>query len=132
MVVNMNDCDYDSTNKHQCTHQHYCIFNNKRNELEHRILQVHKKLEEFKHIKHCFINDEIIYHEELDDCYIIDKVTYTSADGKTKYKIGVKCSDNFIGMLNIKIDNLKYDLKSLENYKRDIIHGKIGGYGYEF
>ena len=125
----MNNCKYNPSGKHECTHQHYCIFNNKRNELEHRILQVHKKLEEFKHIKHCFINDEIIYHKNLKDCYIIEKGESTRTDGLTHYKVGVKVTDDFMKMLNRNIDNLKYDLKNLERFKMNVIHGRVDGYG---
>ena len=44
---------------------------------------------------------------------------------------GVKLTDNFLGAVNRKIANIEYDLKGLINFRLDVIHGKIGGYGYD-
>ena len=125
----MNKCEYDPSGKH-CTHKHYCIFNKNRTNLENKIMKLGTKLEEYHHIKHCFINGEIIYHDDLKDYYTIEITGYVGADEEKHYKTGVKVNDNFINVLNRKIDNLNYDLKNLVKYREDIIHGKINGFGY--
>jgi len=112
-------CYYSKGTQHKCcTHQHYCIFNNNRHTLEQDIHQLEQKITTFENIKNAAINGEIIYHQELDPYY-----TTNGTD--------VKLEDKFLNALNVKIDNLKYDLKNLINFRLDVIHGKIGGYGYE-
>ena len=127
----MNECKYDPSGKHECTHQHYCIFNSNRAELENKITNLTKSVDEFKHIKHCFINDELIYHKELDEYYIIEKGQYTGTDGEIHFKIGVSVKEGFINAVNHKIKVLEYDLKNLKKFRLDILHGKIGGYSYD-
>ena len=116
--------------EHNCKHQHYCIFNKNRTELESQIITLKCRINEFQHIKDCYINNEIIYNTELKDQYIIDKEAYVSTDGEIHYKVGVNVTDNFMGVVNRKLDNLKYDLKNLEAFKLSVIHGKVKGYGY--
>ena len=142
----MNDCVYSPVkpntlkmhnsiisiiNPHElCIHQHYCIFNKNRTQLETNITQLQNKLHEFKNIKDAAINGEIIYHKELDGYYSIERTAYHGAGGNVHYKVDVKVKDNFIGAVNRKIENLEYDLKGLLNFKFDVLHGKKGGYGY--
>ena len=122
----MNDCVYSPVkpntlkmhnsiisiiNPHElCIHQHYCIFNKNRTELETNITQLQNKLQEFQNIKDAAINGETIYHEELADYYSTDK---------------------FMGALNRKIENVEYDLKGLLDFRLDVLHGKKEGYGYD-
>ena len=144
---NLNDCSYspikpntlqmqDSTisiiTPHdQCLHPHYCVFNQNRISLESQIIQVENKLNDFKNIKDAAINGEIIYHKELDGYYDIEISEYTGVDGKQHFKTGVSLAANFLGAVNRKISNLEYDLKGLIDFRLDVIHGKIGGYGYD-
>ena len=128
---NMNECRHSPSGKHECIHQHYCIFNSNRAELENKIINLQKKIDEFKHIKHCFINGEIIYHDELAEYYQFDTTSYVGADNNIHFKIGVTVKDGFIGAINHKIKVLGYDLKNLEKFRLDVLHGKIGGYGYD-
>lgn len=113
-----------------CLHNHYCIFNENRIGLETQINELETKLKDFRNIKEAAINGEVIYHKELDSYYQIDIAEYTGADGKKHYKTSVGLSDKFMGALNRKIANLEYDLRSQVNFQIDVIHGKIGGYGY--
>ena len=131
-MEDLNTCYYSpGTDKHStCTHTQYCIFNENRTILETEITKLENKLNDFKNIKDAAINGDIIYHEELDDYYIIRIDKYTGIDGKTRYKTDVKIKDKFMGALNRKIDNLEYDLKGLLNFRLDVLHGKVGGYGY--
>ena len=132
MTKKLNDCYYSPGNdKHECcTHPHYCIFNEKRTQLEKDIHELETKLTQFENIKNSAINGEIIYHNELDSYYDINVDVYTGSDGETHYKTDVKVKDNFINAVNLKIENIKYDLKGLVDFRLDVIHGKIGGYGH--
>ena len=114
-----------------CIHNHYCIFNQNRNNLEHNIIEIEKELNQFQELKEDAINGIIRYHEELDPYYTITISKYTGTDGKEHHKIDVTTDDNFMAAVNRKIKNLKYDLKNLLNFRIDVIHGKIGGYSYE-
>ena len=84
-----------------CTHKHYCIFNEKREDLEKSITKLENDLNKSLRVKDMVINGEI------------------------------DASDNFINGLNRRVDNLQYDLRNLNNFRLDVLHGKIGGYGYE-
>ena len=144
---NMNECYYSPVqpnilqmengiisiiSPHQyCFHNHYCIFNKNRTELETQITQLENTLTQFRQIKEAAINGETIYHKGLEDFYNITSSEYIGIDGKTHHKFEVQMTDRFMNALNNKIINLEYDLKNLEYYRRDILHGKIGGYGYE-
>lgn len=88
------------------------------------------KLKSFRNIKDAAINGEIIYHNELDGYYNIEISGYTGVDGKQQFKTGVSITDNFLNAVNLKITNLEYDLKNLNDFRLDVIHGKKGGYGY--
>ena len=126
----LNNCSYSpGKNKHNCTHQHYCIFNKNRTQLEQNIHEIETKLTQFENIKNAAINGEAIYHKELDTCYEISIDVYTGTDGETHYKTDVQINDKFMGVINLKIENLRYDLKNLINYRLDILHGKVDGYG---
>ena len=130
----MNKCSYTPGTKDphkQCTHKHYCIFNTNRKELENNISQLQNELHQFEHIKHCYINGEIIYHEDLDDYYNIELIKYTDGYGVSRIKTSVNVTEGFIGRLNTKIKNLTYDLKNLEKFKIDVIHKKVDGFGGE-
>ena len=35
-----------------------------------------------------------------------------------------------MGAVKRKIKNLEYDLKNLERFREDVLHGKVDGYGY--
>ena len=113
-----------------CNHKHYCIFNENRTKLEQDINELETKLNNFENIKNAAINGEIIYHSDLDSYYDVSVDVYTGSDGQTHYKTDVTVKDNFVGAVNLKIENLKYDLKNLIDFMLDVIHGKIGGYGY--
>lgn len=128
----MNKCIYEQGAKEphkHCTHQHYCIFNTNRKELENNITQLKHELNEYETIKHCFINGEIIYHKELADYYEIKIIKYTDGYGASRIKTSVNVKEGFNGALNRKIRNITYDLKTLEEFKTEVLHGKIGGYG---
>ena len=130
-TLQMQDSIISIINPHEyCLHNHYCILNQNRINLESQIMEVEKKLNDFKNIKDAAINGEIIYHEELDGYYDIEVSEYTDLKGKKHFKTGVGLKDNFIGAVNRKIVNAEYDLKGLLNFRLDVIHGKIGGYGY--
>ena len=131
-MKDLNTCFYSpGTDKHQyCTHTHYCIFNQNRVELETQMTQLKNTINEYKKIKEAAINGETIYHKGLHDFYNITSSEYIGIDGKTHHKFEVQISDRFMNALNNKIINLEYDLKNLEYYRRDILHGKIGGYGH--
>ena len=131
-MKDINTCFYSpGTDKHECcTHTQYCIFNNNRTELETQITQLENQITDFKKIKEAAINGEVIYHKGLQDFYNMNSSEYIGLDGKTHHKFSVDYSEKFINALNNKIINLEYDLKNLEYYRRDILHGKIGGYGY--
>ena len=131
-MKNLNTCYYSpGTNQHsQCTHTHYCIFNKNRTELETQMTTLEKHIQQFKKIKEAAINGEVIYHKGLHDFYNFTSSEYIGIDGKKHYKTGIALSDKFINALNNKIINLEYDLENLNYFRRDILHGKIGGYGY--
>ena len=131
-MKDLNTCHYSpGTDKHNtCTHTHYCIFNPNRTELETQLTQLTNTIKQYKKIKEAAINGETIYHKGLKDFYTIETTEYIGFDGKTHHKFEVKLSNKFMNALNNKIINLEYDLQNLEYYKRDILHGKIGGYGY--
>ena len=84
-----------------CNHKHYCIFNEKREDLEKSITKLENDLNESLRVKDMVINGEI------------------------------DASDTFINGLNRRVDNLQYDLRNLNNFRLDVLHGRIGGYGYE-
>ena len=126
----MNNCEYDTGGKHNCKHQHYCIFNQHRGQLEHEIIQLSNQINELKHVKNCFINGEIIYREELAEYYVFDTTSYVAGDGNIHFKIGVNVKDGFMGAVKNRIRNLEYDLKNLEKFREDVLHGKVKGYGY--
>ena len=132
MMTELNTCYYSpGTDKHeQCTHTHYCIFNNNRTELEKQITTIQNTLSDYKRIKEAAINGEVIYHKGLSDFYNITSTEYIGIDGKKHHKFDVTLSERFMNALNNKIINLEYDLENLNYYRRDILHGKIGGYGY--
>ena len=113
-----------------CNHKHYCIFNENRTKLETDITRLEKQINNFENIKNAAINGEVIYHPELDSYYDINISSYTGVDGKLHYKTSVKLTDRFIGGVNRKIENLKYDLRNLINFRLNVLHGKIGGYSY--
>lgn len=131
-MKNLNTCYYSpGTDQHQyCTHTQYCIFNKNRTQLETDITKLQNNITQYKKIKEAAINGQIIYHKGLDDFYNISSTEYIGIDGKKHYKFEVKLKEKFMNALNNKIINLEYDLKNLEYYRRDILHGKIGGYGY--
>ena len=126
----MNKCEYDTSGGHNCKHTHYCIFNQNRGQLEYEIIKLSNQINELEHVKHCFINGEIIYREELAYYYVFDTTEYMDGEGNTHFKIGVNVRDGFEGAVNIKIMNLEYDLKNLERFREDVLHGKVDGYGY--
>lgn len=130
-MVDLNTCYYSpGTDKHNtCTHTHYCIFNKNRTKLETQITQLENKIKKIQKVKEAAINGEIIYNTELDDYYNVSVDVYTGIDGLTHSKIDVTVKDNFLNAVNIKLNNLEYDLKQLLNFRLDILHGKIGGYG---
>ena len=113
-----------------CNHKHYCIFNKNRAELEQNIHKLETELKDFENIKNAAINGEIIYHNELDNYYDINVDVYTGTDGETHYKTDVTVTDKFMGAINRKIENLKYDLRNLNNFRLDVLHGKVDGYGF--
>ena len=125
----INDCNYNK-GKHECTHTQYCIFNNKRIQLDTNINKLTEKLETFTNIKHSFINNEIIYHDDLSEHYEISKQKYTIPN-QTHYKLGIKIkdSDKFTKALKKKIEYIKYDLQNLKQFQYKIIHGEIPEYG---
>jgi hypothetical protein len=131
-MKDLNTCFYSpGTDKHECcTHTQYCIFNQNRTELETQITQLENQITDFKKIKEAAINGEVIYHKGLQDFYNMTSSEYIGLDGKIHHKFSVSYSEKFINALNNKIINLEYDLKNLEYYRMDILHGKIGGYGY--
>ena len=131
-MIELNTCYYSpGTDKHTCcTHTHYCIFNKNRVKLETQITQLKNTLNQFKQIKHAAINGETIYHKELSNLYDITSSEYIGVDGKTHHKFEVKLTERFMNALSNKIINLEYDLKNLEYFRRDILHGKTKGYGY--
>ena len=133
MLEKINTCYYSpGTDKHTCcTHQHYCIFNPNRTELERQITSLENEITNFKKIKNAAINGEVIYHEELDPYYNISIDSYTGTDGKIHYRTDVKITDKFLNAINIKLDNLRYDLKGLLQFRLDVLHGRIDGYGCE-
>ena len=88
------------------------------------------KESELKHVKDCFINGEIIYREELAYYYVFDTTSYVGSDGDIHFKVGVDVKDGFMGAVKRKIKNLEYDLKNLEKFREDVLHGKVDGYGY--
>jgi len=126
----MNNCGYDTAGKHNCKHQHYCILNSNRGQLEHEIIQLSNQINELKHVKDCFINGELIYREELAYYYVFDTTSYVGSDGDIHFKVGVDVKDGFMGAVKRKIKNLEYDLKNLERFREDVLHGKVDGYGY--
>ena len=133
MMEKLNTCYYSpGTDKHtSCTHTHYCIFNKNRTQLETQITTLENEIQTYKKIKEAAINGETIYHKGLPDLYNITSKEYIGLDGKKHHTFEVNLSDKFMNALNNKIINLDYDLKNLEYYRRDILHGKIGGYGYD-
>ena len=82
-----------------CNHKHYCIFNEKREDLERNITKLENELHESLRVKNLVINGEI------------------------------DVPDNFINNLNRNVDNLEYDLRNLNNFRLDVLHGKVSGYG---
>ena len=132
MMKKLNTCYWSpGDDQHECcTHQHYCIFNHNRTELETNITQLENQIMDFKRIKEAAINGEVVYHKGLSDFYTISSAEYIGLDGKVHHKFDVKLSDRFMNALNNKIINLEYDLKNLLLFRRDVLHGKIGGYGY--
>ena len=131
-MEDLNTCYYSpGTDQHTCcTHTHYCIFNHNRTTLETNITQLENQINDFKKIKTAAINGEVIYHKGLESFYTISSTEYIGIDGRIHYKFDVKINDKFINALNNKIINLEYDLENLLYFKRDVLHGKIGGYGY--
>jgi hypothetical protein len=131
-MEDLNTCYYSpGTDKHSCcTHTHYCIFNNNRTELETQITSIENTLSQFKKIKEAAINGEVIYHKGLHDFYNITSTEYIGLDGKSHHKLDVGVSDRFVNALSNKIINLEYDLENLNLFRIDVLHGKIGGYGY--
>ena len=128
----LNTCYYNpGTKKHNnCTHTHYCIFNNNRTKLETKITQLQQQITQYKKIKEAAINGEIHYHKELKTLYNITSQEYIGLDGKKHHKFQVQITDKLLNAINNKIINLEYDLENLNYFKKDILHGKIGGYGH--
>ena len=114
-----------------CLHNHYCIFNKNRHNLEYNITEIEKQLNQLQELKEDAINGVIRYHKELDPYFTITISTYNGIDGKEHRKIDVTTNDKFMAAVNRKIENLKYDLKNLLNFRIDVIHGKIGGYEHD-
>ena len=113
-----------------CTHSHYCMFNDNTIRLEQQIMDLEKELLEFENVKEEAINGNIIYRPELDNEYTIEKHYYTGVDGRKHCKIDVQVSDRFLNLVNVKSRNLRYDLENTLKFQKDIMHGKIGGYGH--
>lgn len=131
-ILQMDNGTIKIINPHDnCLHNHYCIFNKNRHNLESNIIEIENKLTQFQEMKEDAINGIIRYHEELDPYYTITNSKYTGIDGKEHRKIDVTTDDKFIAAINRKIENLKYDLKNLLNFRIDVIHGKIEGYSYD-
>ena len=126
-----NTCYYNEGSKHElCKHKHYCIFNENRIQLEKQIQELQQKIAEFEKILYDFINGDIIYHKELDEFYTVNVDVYTGTDGEKHYKTDVKVSEDFESKLRSLLVNLKYDLKNLDKFRLDVLHGKVDGYGY--
>lgn len=111
-------CFYSPTSKHEfCTHKDNCIFNDdkweyydeKLNSIVVQIRNIRQLIEEYEHIKYNFLNDEIIYHDTLEECYTIHK----TKNSDEKFVINVEVVPNFKNIINIRINNLKGELREL-------------------
>lgn len=115
-------CYYSPVSKHKyCTHKNDCIFNNERWEYYDERLQpivseiknIRRLIEEYENIKQHLINNEIIYHPNFDQHYIIKKNKTYGSDGKVKYNIEIEVDDNFKNIISREENNLKMELRQL-------------------
>ena len=108
-----NICRYDDGVKHElCKHQHYCIFNSRRVELEKRITALENDIESLEKLNNNLLNDELIYHKRFDEYYK---------------------SNNYVGLKNMVKNSLnteREELISLLRFKSNVLDGKVKGYGY--
>ena len=109
-----NICRYDEGSKHEnCKHQHYCIFNPKRIELEEQITGLTNELESLKNYDNNLLNGDIVYHDSFKE--FIEAGDFVGLRRKVKDCINVKVME----------------LNELVRFRNRVLDGMIGGYGYD-
>ena len=108
-----NICRYDTSVKHElCKHQHYCIFNRKRRELESRITVLENDIEDLENLNNNLLNDDILYHTRFKEYY--ENQDYGGLKNRVKSLIRIE----------------REELIGLVRFKGRVLDGKVNGYGY--
>ena len=111
-------------NHKYCNHKQNCILNDERweyydenlHEIVVEIKEIRKLIKEYENIYQNLLNNEIIFHKNLEECYTITK---KKVDGKCVIEVSV--SDNFKNVLKLKINNLKVELR---DWNRELLRIK--------
>ena len=69
----VNTCYYSEGSRHECcTHQHYCIFNEKREQLETKIMENWREYYNLKKLYNSYLKGD--YIDELDYDFLLKKL----------------------------------------------------------
>ena len=69
----MNTCYYSKGSKHECcTHQHYCIFNENRWNLEKQLMKNWREYSELKRLHNSYLRGD--YHGDIDYDFLMRKI----------------------------------------------------------
>ena len=119
-VVNENHCCYYSPMSHhsECTHQKNCIFKNEDlweiydesiRDVLIEIRRINNVIKDLEKINDFYLNGDILYHELLDEYYIIGRML----DDDGNIKISVNVRKGFKNYIKITIKNLQMELRDL-------------------
>ena len=118
-------CYFSPNEKHKfCNHKQDCILKGENWEFYDKKLQpiileikrVRKLIKEYENIYQNLLNNDIIYHDTLDEYYIIEKKI---VDGKTVIEANV--TKNFKNVLRREMNNLKMELR---DWNIELLHTK--------
>lgn len=99
--MSLNNCNYSEGGQHSCcTHQHYCIFNEKRWKLEKKITELNREYKKWNTLRISYIVGNYV---NMDYDMIIRKLNIIETDIKELNKFKQK-------ILNMEIGGYGYEI----------------------